>query len=45
MRRNIDNGSLDKDKKALVEFGHLGKILWRYIYGWQADFRNVIRGT
>jgi hypothetical protein len=40
IKRNVDNGSLNKDKKVWLNL-----VIWGTsygdIHGWQADFRNV----
>jgi hypothetical protein len=32
MRRNIDICTVNREKRNLVEFGHLGKMLWGYTW-------------
>jgi hypothetical protein len=44
IRQNIDNGSPNKDKTFWWNLVIWGKC-YGVIYGWQADFRNVTRGT
>jgi hypothetical protein len=44
IRRNIDLGTVNRDKKFGWNLVIWGKC-YDVIYGWQADFRNVTRGT
>jgi hypothetical protein len=44
IRRNIDICTVNRDKKFGLNLVILGRF-YDIIHGWQADFRNVTRGT
>jgi hypothetical protein len=44
IRRNIDICTVNRDKKFWLNLVIWGRF-YDVIHGWQADFRNVTRGT
>ena len=44
MRRNIDIGTLNKDKKFWLNLDIWGKF-YEVVYGWQANFESPGRGA